>query len=60
MALNKTGLKTQLITILSDPKTTSNITTVATALANAIDDYVKTGAAVGTDSRGDAHNLTIQ
>lgn len=26
----------------------------------AVDAFVKTGNAVGTDSRGDSHNLTIQ
>ena len=59
MALNKAQLKADLIAALNDPKTTNNVDAVASALADAIDSYVKTGNAVGTDSRGDAHNLTI-
>ena len=60
MALNKAGLTAQLIQILSNPQTTSNVVAVATALADAIDEYVKTGNAIGVDSHGDSHNLTIQ
>lgn len=60
MALDKAGLTTKLKQIFSNPKTTSNVDTIATELADAIDQYVKTGNAIGTDSRGDAHNLTIQ
>lgn len=59
MALNKAQLKADLIAALNDPKTANNVDAVASALANAIDNYVKTGNATGTDSRGDAHNLTI-
>lgn len=59
MALNKAQLKADLIAALSDPKTANNVNTVATALADAIDSYVKTGNAIGMDSRGDAHNLNI-
>jgi hypothetical protein len=67
MALNKATLKAELqaglITILSNPQTTSNVNTIAeqmaTLLSDKIDDYVKTGNAVGTDSGGDGHNLTI-
>lgn len=60
MALNKAGLRTQLIDILNNPQTTSNVVAVATALADAIDTYIKTGNATGTDSRGDIHNLRIE
>lgn len=60
MALNKTQLKQDLADILKNPKTTNNAELVAEQLANAIDKFVKTGNATGTDSRGDAHNLTIQ
>ncbi len=59
MAFNKAQLKADLITILSSPNTINNVTDVATALADAIDAYVKTGNAAGVDSRGDTHNLTL-
>lgn len=59
MAFNKAQLKADLITILSDPSTTNNVTDVATALADAFDAYVKTGNATGVDSRGDTHNLNL-
>jgi hypothetical protein len=67
MALNKTILKTELqaglITILNNPQTTKNVTVIAeqmaTLLADKIDNYVKTGNAVGTDTQGNAHNLKI-
>ncbi|MDB0601069.1 hypothetical protein PL373_07905 [Tenacibaculum maritimum] len=60
MALNKTALKNRLAQILSNPKTNSNVNAVATELADAIDEFVKTGSAVGVDSHGDSHNLTIE
>ena len=68
MALDKATLKSELkagfITIFSNPKTSNNVNTVAEQLATLISDkvdvYVKTGKAVGTDTRGDGHNLTIQ
>lgn len=41
MPLNKTQLEQQFKTILSDPKTESNVNAVAAALANAVDVYVK-------------------
>ena len=59
MALNKAQLQADLVAALSDPKTTNNVAAVAAALADAIDAYVKTGKATGTDSRGDSHNLSI-
>lgn len=60
MALDKAGLEAKLIQIFSDPQLESNVEIVAEKLANAIDEFVKTGNAVGVDSRGDTHNLTIQ
>lgn len=60
MALDKAGLEAKLMQIFSDPQLESNVEIVAKKLANAIDEFVKTGNAVGTDSRGDTHNLTIQ
>lgn len=59
MALDKATLTAQFIQILGNPLTSSNVAVVATALANAIDDYVKTGNAIGTDTHGDGHTLTI-
>lgn len=59
MALNKAQLQADLITAFSDPKTTNNVAAVAEALAAAIDNYVKTANATGTDSHGDSHNLSI-
>lgn len=41
MPLNKQQLKAELVTILSDPKTESNVDAVATAISNAVDVYVK-------------------
>ncbi|AUS06486.1 hypothetical protein [Pseudotamlana carrageenivorans] len=68
MALNKTALKSELqqgfINIFSDPKTENNVEEVAEQLAdlisNKVNDFVKTGSAIGVDSRGDTHNLTIE
>ncbi len=60
MAFNKTQLRNDLIEIFNNPSTEGNVNAVATALANAIDDYVKTGNAIGTDTNGDTHNLTLQ
>jgi|GEM_PF-4351787 len=60
MALNKAKLQADLVNILNNPQTTNNVNTVAAALANAIDQYVKTGNAIGVDSRGDTCNLKIQ
>lgn len=60
MAFDKNTLKNDLIQILTNPKTQNNAEAVAGALADAIDKYVKTGKATGTDSRGDTHNLNLQ
>lgn len=60
MAFNKTQLVTDLEVLLSNPSVISNVNTVAAHLADAIDRYVKSGNAVGTDSRGDTHNLNLQ
>lgn len=60
MAFNKAKLTNDLKGILKDPKHTNNADAVAVALADAIDQYVKTGNAIGVDSHGDTHNLTLQ
>ncbi|CAA0253592.1 hypothetical protein [Tenacibaculum maritimum] len=60
MALNKAVLKNRLAQILSNPKTKNNVNAVASELADAIDEYVKTGSVVGVDSHGDSHNLIIE
>lgn len=60
MALNKTQLVNDLTILLSNPSVTSNVNAVAVQLADAIDSYVKSGNAVGTDSRGDTHSLTLR
>ncbi len=60
MALDKAALKAKLKQILSDPSITSNVDKVASAFADSIDEFVKTANAVGSDSNGDGHNLTIQ
>lgn len=59
MALQKQQLENDILLVLKNHSTTNNVETVAKQLANAIDKYVKTGNATGTDSRGDTHNLTI-
>ena len=59
MALNKKSLKSTFRKILKNPNINGNSDAVADALADAIDTYVKTGKAVGADSRGDTHNLPI-
>ncbi len=60
MALNKPQLIAKLVQIFEEGQTTDNSEWVATQLADAIDEFVKTGRATGTDSHGDSHNLTIQ
>ncbi|MEE9408123.1 MAG: hypothetical protein V3V28_08620 [Polaribacter sp.] len=60
MALDKATLVTDLKSIFNNADKESNIDAIATQMANAIDRYVKTGNAVGVDSRADTHNLTIQ
>lgn len=60
MALDKAGLKNDLKSIFNNASTDSNIDEVAEQMANAFEKFVKTGKAIGVDSRGDTHNLTIQ
>lgn len=60
MAFNKAKLTNDLKEILGDPKHTNNANAVAIDLTDAIDEYVRTGNAIGVDSRGDTHNLTLQ
>lgn len=67
MPLNKTQLKTDLTIglkqIFSNPSTVNNVDKVAEAMATLIADkmetFVKTGNAVGADSNGATHNLSI-
>ena len=47
MPLNKPQLIMRLITILSKPKTVSNVETAAQQLADAIEEYVKSGTVIG-------------
>ncbi len=47
MALNKEQLIQRLISILNKPKTTSNVETAAQELADAIEEYVKSGTVTG-------------
>jgi len=60
----KNNLKTGLIQILSNPNTQNNVTQIANQLATLISDevdaFVKTGQAVGSDTGGDTHALTIE
>lgn len=68
MAFDKTTLKTALENglkqIFDSPNTSNNKDAVAEQMAQLIadkvDDYVKTGNAVGTDSNGDTHALTLE
>lgn len=59
MPLNKVQLTADLTQILAQPSTVDNAAQIAQQLADAIDAYVRTGNAVGVDSGGDAHTLTI-
>lgn len=67
MPLNKTQLQTDLAAglkqIFGNPSTTNNVDQVAEAMAALIADkmetFVKTGKAVGADSNGATHNLSI-
>jgi len=69
MALNKTSLKSRIITELSnqgfgvkttDPNGNNWLDKFATAIANAVIDEITMNAqATGTDSNGDTHNLSI-
>jgi hypothetical protein len=47
MALNKAQLIQRLITMLNKPKTTSNVVEAAQELADAIEEYVKSGTVTG-------------
>ena len=48
MPLNKAQLESELIQILSDPQTESNVSAVAAAIVNAVDVYVKQALIVYT------------
>ncbi len=43
MPLDKATLLSELVQILSNPSTTNNVETIAEAIANAIEIYVKSG-----------------
>ncbi len=47
MPLDKPTLKVDLLQILSDPQTSSNVQTVVDKLADAIEKYVKSGLVTG-------------
>ena len=47
MALNKAQLIQRLVTMLNKPKTTSNVNEAAQELADAIEEYVKSGTVTG-------------
>ncbi|AKK71598.1 hypothetical protein OK18_02135 [Chryseobacterium gallinarum] len=47
MPLNKAQLIQRLITMLNKPKTTSNVETAAQELADAIEEFVKSGTVTG-------------
>jgi len=47
MALNKTQLVQRLKAMLSKPNTQNNVDTAAKELADAIEEYVKSGTATG-------------
>lgn len=47
MALNKAQLIQRLIVMLNKPKTSSNVAEAAQELADAIEEYVKSGAVTG-------------
>ena len=60
MALDKTALKAAIKTAAQDAiGVDDDFDTFAQNLADAIDAFVKTGNATGTDSGGDTHNLVI-
>ena len=60
----KNALKQGFIQVFSNPNINNNVEAVAEALANVMADnteiFVKTGKAVGSDSNGDTHALTIE
>jgi hypothetical protein len=47
MPLNKAALEAQLVDILSNPTTESNVDAIAAAIATAVDTYVKAGLVTG-------------
>jgi hypothetical protein len=47
MPLDKPQLVTRLVDILSKPKTTSNVQTAAQELADAFEEFVKSGTVTG-------------
>ncbi len=68
MAFNKLVLKNDLKVglrqIFDNPSIVNNKDAIADAMAqllsDKIDNYVKQGKAVGTDSHGDTHTLTLE
>jgi len=62
MALNKEQLKQDIVGILNDMLTREvySVDEFSDRLSEAIDKFVKTGNAVGGDSHGDSHELTIE
>jgi hypothetical protein len=68
MAFNKATLKSELETglkqIFDNPNISNNKDAIAVAMAqlfaDKIDDYAKTGNAVGSDTGGDTHTLTLE
>ncbi|MBW7839228.1 MAG: hypothetical protein H3C36_06265 [Chitinophagaceae bacterium] len=64
MALNKTGLKAEIKSMLNELKEdldqSEAIERFATKLSNAIDSYVKTAQVVGTDSNNGPIQGTLQ
>lgn len=60
MAFNFDELKTDWKQLLKNPKTTNNVDDVVDGLVNALKKQFDKTKAVGTDSRGDTHSLTLQ
>lgn len=62
MSLNKEDLRSNLLTLLEDMLTREDTSIVefAQRLADILDAYVRTGTAIGTDSHGDTHELSIE
>lgn len=52
MPLNKAQLESQLVQILSNPQTENNVQAVASAIATAVDAYVKGGLVIGVCPSG--------
>ena len=55
MPLNKAQLIQRLITMLNKPKTTSNVETAAQELADAIEEFVKSGTVTGACGGAGSH-----